>query len=145
MGLGSRCCAFVLLSFVGRSSVTHPPGTGDPLKVSLASVSSYIKTDTIGGPLDRAIAGVKGLQMVGWPRAQSLQPSVRTTRGCGGIADVDGATAQQWLTWGCSNPDQGCHVTMATPTHTSSLSLLLDQQGGQLCALMEGWASVHPA
>ena len=33
-------------------------------------------------------------------------------------------------TWGCSNPDQGCHVTMATHTHTSSLSLLVDSRVG---------------
>lgn len=41
-----------------------------------------------------------------------------------------GGAAQQWLSWGCSNPDQSCHVTMATPTHTSSLSLLVDSRVG---------------
>lgn len=49
-GAGLKMLCFFLMSFVGRSSVTHPWGTGDPLKVFLASVSSYIKTNTIGGP-----------------------------------------------------------------------------------------------
>ena len=32
--------------------------------------------------------------------------------------------------WGCGNPDQGCHVTVAARTHTSSLSLLVDGRVG---------------